>query len=71
MALTLCCRITPGTGYLEALASKNVDVHFGGVSRITQSGLEMEDGTMLEVDAIVCATGFVRPIFCSQYALGT
>ncbi|KAJ9646718.1 hypothetical protein H2204_000410 [Knufia peltigerae] len=53
-----CRRITPGTGYLEALASKNVDVHFGGVSRITQSGLEMEDGTMLEVDAIVCATGF-------------
>lgn len=57
--LTLCYRITPGTGYLEALGSKNVDVHFGGVSKITQTGLEMEDGTMFGVDAIVCATGFV------------
>lgn len=52
-------RITPGKGYLEALASPNVDVAFGSLANVTETGFEMENGTSYQVDALVCATGFV------------
>lgn len=52
-------RITPGKGYLEALASPNVDVAFGSLAKVNEKGFQMEDGTSYEVDALVCATGFV------------
>ncbi|KAH7082312.1 hypothetical protein FB567DRAFT_562120 [Paraphoma chrysanthemicola] len=53
-----CRRPTPGHGYLEALTAPNVTVTNSGIESVTSSGLRMADGTFLEVDAIVCATGF-------------
>lgn len=53
-----CRRLTPGVGYLEALAENNVDFITTGIKRITSKGIELEDGRHVEVDALVCATGF-------------
>ncbi|KAF2846858.1 FAD/NAD(P)-binding domain-containing protein [Plenodomus tracheiphilus IPT5] len=61
-----CRRLTPGYGYLEALASNNVAVKTDAIKEITSSGLRMGDGSFLKVDAIICATGFdtsYRPAF--------
>lgn len=53
-----CRRITPGAGYLEALAEENVSFVSDPISRITGDGIVTADGTHRKVDAIVCATGF-------------
>ncbi|KAK5688277.1 hypothetical protein LTS10_000255 [Elasticomyces elasticus] len=61
-----CRRITPGHGYLEALSSHNVTVTTESIARATSKGLRMADGSIVAVDAIICATGFdtsYRPNF--------
>ncbi|KIW94684.1 uncharacterized protein Z519_04661 [Cladophialophora bantiana CBS 173.52] len=61
-----CRRITPGHGYLEALVQDNVDVRTDEILKITKTGIDMIDGSHIECDAIVCATGFdtsFRPFF--------
>ncbi|KAG8626645.1 hypothetical protein KVT40_005590 [Elsinoe batatas] len=52
-----CRRLTPGPGYLEALAEDNVELIQTAIRRITPTGIETEDGKHREVDAIFCATG--------------
>ncbi|ROT36081.1 4-hydroxyacetophenone monooxygenase [Sodiomyces alkalinus F11] len=52
-----CRRLTPGPGYLEAITSDNVDYIRTKIRRFTATGIETEDGTHREVDAIFCATG--------------
>ncbi|KAH8170329.1 flavin-binding monooxygenase-like domain-containing protein [Sarocladium implicatum] len=52
-----CRRLTPGPGYLEAITSDNVDYVQTRIKRFTTTGIETEDGTHREVDAIFCATG--------------
>ncbi|ERS98125.1 uncharacterized protein SPSK_06119 [Sporothrix schenckii 1099-18] len=52
-----CRRLTPGPGYLEALAEDNVDYVRTPIRRFTATGIETEDGVVREVDAIICATG--------------
>jgi cation diffusion facilitator CzcD-associated flavoprotein CzcO len=61
-----CRRITPGHGYLEALASHNVSVRSDNIEAVTAEGLKMADGSIIAVDALICATGFdtsYRPNF--------
>ncbi|KAK0757040.1 hypothetical protein N5P37_010566 [Trichoderma harzianum] len=61
-----CRRVTPGHGYLEALAKDNIVVRSDEIRRITPTGVQMTDGTNLALDAIICATGFdnsFRPSF--------
>lgn len=53
-----CRRLTPGDGYLEALVQPNVTRVFNEIDRITSEGLITDDGTLHEVDVIICATGF-------------
>ncbi|RYO45719.1 hypothetical protein AA0113_g10335 [Alternaria arborescens] len=53
-----CRRGAPGHGYLEALASDNVSVVTTAIQAVTKTGLLMADGSNLEADAIICATGF-------------
>ncbi|KAJ6788791.1 hypothetical protein PWT90_07606 [Aphanocladium album] len=52
-----CRRLTPGPGYLEAIAEDNVDYIQTPIRRVTATGIETEDGVHREVDAIFCATG--------------
>lgn len=58
--------MTPGHGYLEALAASNVTVRGDPIAHITRNGIQMADGTHLALDVIICATGFdtsYRPSF--------
>jgi cation diffusion facilitator CzcD-associated flavoprotein CzcO len=50
-----CRRLTPGTGYLEALCKANCDLLVGTIAEVTETGIKMQDGTHREFDAIICA----------------
>ncbi|KAL1383436.1 cyclohexanone monooxygenase [Phyllosticta capitalensis] len=52
-----CRRLTPGPGYLEALAEPNVELIRAPIARFTETGIVTEDGRTREVDAVVCCTG--------------
>ncbi|UNI18436.1 hypothetical protein JDV02_004705 [Purpureocillium takamizusanense] len=52
-----CRRLTPGPGYLEAIAEDNVEYIQTPIKRLTTTGIETVDGEHREVDAIFCATG--------------
>lgn len=61
-----CRRISPGDGYLEALAMPNVKPVLGGIEKIVPEGVVGADGEVHEMDVLVCATGFnvaFRPAF--------
>ncbi|CAK7211031.1 hypothetical protein SEUCBS140593_001030 [Sporothrix eucalyptigena] len=52
-----CRRLTPAPGYLEALCEDNVEYITTPIRRFTRRGIETTDGTVREVDAVICATG--------------
>lgn len=51
-------RPTPGVGYLEALSAKNARVVFDPIARVVEKGIELKTGETVELDVIICATGF-------------
>ncbi|KAG9591173.1 FAD/NAD(P)-binding domain-containing protein, partial [Aureobasidium melanogenum] len=53
-----CRRLTPGPGFLEALVEDNVDFIRTPITKIEPKGIVTEDGTLHEIDVLVCATGF-------------
>jgi hypothetical protein len=53
-----CRRLTPGPGYLEALSEPNVEYLREEVQVITPTGVMLSEGRHIELDVIVCATGF-------------
>lgn len=53
-----CKRMSPGPGYLEALASPKVDTITCGIDRIDEHGVITTDGVRHNADVIICATGF-------------
>lgn len=53
-----CRRLTPGKGYLEALTEDNVEVCKETIVEITETGVKLASGRLVEVDALACATGF-------------
>jgi hypothetical protein len=53
-----CRRLTPGPGYLEALVEDNVDFVSDRIASINPKGIILENGRTVEIDALVCATGF-------------
>lgn len=53
-----CRRPTPGNGFLEALNRENVHVYTSLMREITPKGFVDSDGSEVEVDVIICATGF-------------
>lgn len=55
-----CRRLTPAPGYLEAMRDPRVEVVTEGIRRLVPKGIELVNGEVLEVDAVVCATGFDR-----------
>lgn len=61
-----CRRPTPGNGYLEALNGEKTTVFTEGITKITPTGIVSESGATVDVDVIICATGFdttYRPKF--------
>ncbi|EEU41316.1 uncharacterized protein NECHADRAFT_45940 [Fusarium vanettenii 77-13-4] len=53
-----CRRLTPGVGYLEALQEPNVQVISTRIERVTPTGLQLVDQTHVDLDVLICATGF-------------
>ncbi|CZR54180.1 related to monooxigenase [Phialocephala subalpina] len=53
-----CRRLTPGPGYLEALVESNVDFISTPITSISPTSINLSDGRSIEIDALVCATGF-------------
>lgn len=61
-----CKRLTPASGYLESFHDPRVSLHTDAIKRFVAQGIELANGEILEVDAIICATGFdssFRPSF--------
>lgn len=52
-----CRRLTPGEGYLESFLLPSVHLTQSPIIRITETGVQTKD-EFVEVDVIVCATGF-------------
>ncbi|CAN8095980.1 unnamed protein product [Discula destructiva] len=53
-----CRRLTPGPGYLEAVAEDNVNFITSDIDHINEKGLFLTDGRQVDLDVLVCATGF-------------
>ncbi|KAG5769761.1 hypothetical protein H9Q73_013468 [Fusarium xylarioides] len=53
-----CRRLTPSLPYLKAIQEPNVNVIRTGIRKITEKGIETDDGEIHEVDTLICATGF-------------
>src|ERR1700712_4062185 len=53
-----CRRLTPGIGYLPSLKKKNVRVITEGIAKVVPQGIQIASGEVIELDAIICATGF-------------
>ena len=53
-----CRRLTPGVGYLQSLTAANVEVVAEKITEVCPEGIKLADGKLIELDAIVCATGF-------------
>lgn len=53
-----CRRLTPGPGFLESLTEDNVKVVTTHISKVLPSGVELKDGSTIDLDVLVCATGF-------------
>lgn len=53
-----CRRLTPGPGYLEALVQDNVNFVSDKIASINETGIALENGKQIDVDVLVCATGF-------------
>jgi 4-hydroxyacetophenone monooxygenase len=51
-------RIILDNGWFDALGRDNVHLETGGIARILPNGIETKDGTLIECDVIICATGF-------------
>jgi len=52
-----CRRLTPGPGYLEAIAEDNVSFIRTPISHFTADSLVTIDGISRKVDAVICSTG--------------
>ncbi|KGO39456.1 hypothetical protein PEX1_081940 [Penicillium expansum] len=63
-----CRRITPSSAYLKAFHKDNVQIVTEGIAKIYENGLITDQGQNIEVDAIVCATGF-NVSFCPRFPI--
>lgn len=53
-----CRRLTPGPGYLEALTAENVEFVCDEIASINPDGIYLANGKQVDIDVLVCATGF-------------
>lgn len=53
-----CRRLTPGNPYMRAVQEKNVTIRRCAVTKVTPHSVIGSNGDKVEVDTIVCATGF-------------
>jgi cation diffusion facilitator CzcD-associated flavoprotein CzcO len=63
-----CRRLTPAVGYLESLSADNVRVVTDSIVEVGETSIKMSTGEEIEVNAIVCATGF-DVSFCPRFPI--
>ncbi|KAF4999873.1 hypothetical protein FDECE_11372 [Fusarium decemcellulare] len=63
-----CRRLTPSLPYLKAVQEPNVDVIRTGIRKITETGIETDDGKLHKTDVLICATGF-NTSFSSRFKI--
>ncbi|KAF7536514.1 hypothetical protein G7054_g4467 [Neopestalotiopsis clavispora] len=61
-------RLTPAPGYLESLRAPHVEVITEGIARFVPQGIQLQSGEIVELDAIICATGFDTS-FCPRFPI--
>lgn len=64
-----CKRILISNDWYPALQRDNVTLETGGIDRVTANGVITSDGREIEVDAIICATGFKVPSSASPFPI--
>jgi cation diffusion facilitator CzcD-associated flavoprotein CzcO len=63
-----CRRLTPAVGYLSSLTAENVRVVTDKIVRVVPNGIEISTGEVIEIDILVCATGF-DVSFCPRFPI--
>ena len=63
-----CRRMTPAHEYLKSLTQPNVVVLTDEIKKFVADGIQLKSGEVVELDAIVCATGF-DVSFCPRFPL--
>ncbi|KAG9228833.1 hypothetical protein BJ875DRAFT_219608 [Amylocarpus encephaloides] len=63
-----CRRLTPAVGYLECLRASNVRVVTDPITEIVENGIKTSTGEIVEIDVLVCATGF-DVSFCPRFPI--
>ncbi|KAM5347635.1 hypothetical protein ACJ41O_007459 [Fusarium nematophilum] len=53
-----CRRLTPGPGYLKALQKENVTFIKEAVEEVTAQGVKLASGDEVDLDVLICATGY-------------
>ncbi|KAH6995475.1 hypothetical protein BKA56DRAFT_473041 [Ilyonectria sp. MPI-CAGE-AT-0026] len=53
-----CRRLTPGPRYLESLQEKNVTFCNTSIQEFNKTGLKLQTGEQIDLDVVVCATGY-------------
>jgi hypothetical protein len=53
-----CRRLTPGPGYLKALQQENVTFISQKIDEVTERGIKLASGEEVELDVLICATGY-------------
>lgn len=53
-----CKRVLTSDDYYPTLRRANVVLETRGITRVTEAGIETDDGDIQQMDLIVCATGF-------------
>lgn len=61
-----CRRLGLGEEFLQALNTPKVSLADSGIEAFTETGVKCKDGSTIDVDVVICATGFdvsFRPPF--------
>lgn len=53
-----CRRLTPGNRFMRAVQKPNVTVHRSAVAKVKGNTIIDTNGVEIEVDTLICATGF-------------
>lgn len=63
-----CRRLTPAVGYLSSLTEENVRVVTDKMIKVVPKGIMINTGEVIEIDVLVCATGF-DVSFCPRFPI--
>ncbi|NNN21272.1 MAG: NAD(P)/FAD-dependent oxidoreductase [Acidimicrobiales bacterium] len=66
-----CKRLVISGAFYEAMNRPNVNLECGGIKEIVENGVKLEDGSVVELDVLVLATGFKADVFLRPMEVST